>query len=193
MKLATILGELVSELEAQGVPYAVVGGLAASARGETRFTRDIDVAVLVDDDEQAERCIHQLVQKGYVVAATVEQDAAHRLATARLRHPSGVVCDLVFATCGIERETIQAAQRIEIFPRISIRTATAEAMVAMKVLSATPQRPRDAGDIQAMLRANPQLDRALVVSLLDLITRRGYSRGQDLIEKWRKLRAELGV
>jgi hypothetical protein len=192
LKLARVLGELVALLEAQGMPYAVVGGLAASAHGEARFTRDIDVALMVDNDDQAEQCIHGFVQQGYVVIATVEQEATHRLATARLRHPDGVVCDLIFATCGIESEVVASAQRVEVFPGKWVTTATAESMIAMKVLSATAKRPRDLGDLQAMLRANPTLDESRVRSLLEAIAGRGYSRGQDLIEKWRKLRSELG-
>jgi hypothetical protein len=83
--------------------------------------------------------------------------------------------------------------RIEIFPGILVPTASAEAIVAMKILSATPQRPRDLGDIQAILRASPTLDHARISTLLELITARDYSRGQDLVEKWRRLRVELGT
>ncbi len=36
------------------VGFALVGGLAVSARSEPRFTRDIDLAVAVDGDQQAE-------------------------------------------------------------------------------------------------------------------------------------------
>lgn len=192
MKLARVLGELVALLEGQGTPYAVVGGLAASARGEARFTRDIDVALMVANDDQAEQCIHGFVQQGYVVIATVEQEATHRLATARLRHPDAVVCDLIFATCGIESEVVASAERVELFPGKWVTTATAESIVAMKILSATAKRPRDLGDLQAMLRANPTLDESRVASLLEAMEARGYSRGQDLAEKWRRLRSELG-
>jgi hypothetical protein len=131
LKLAIVLGELVTLLEAQGVGYAVVGGLAASARGEARFTRDIDVAIVVNGDEEEENCIYGLVQKGYFVVATVEQEATHRLATARLKHPVGVDCDLIFATCGIEGEIVARAEQVELFPGKWVATATAEFMIAM--------------------------------------------------------------
>jgi hypothetical protein len=192
LKLATVLGELVTLLETQGVGYAVVGGLAASALGEARFTRDIDVALMVNNDEEAENCIYGFVQRGYVVVATVEQEATHRLATARLKHPNGVLCDLIFATCGIESEIVTNAQPVELFPGKWVTTATAESMIAMKVLSATPNRPRDLGDLQAMLRVNPTIDENRVAALFATMTKRGYSRGQDLNEKWHRLRAELG-
>jgi Nucleotidyl transferase AbiEii toxin, Type IV TA system len=192
LKLATVLGELVTLLEAQGVGYAVVGGLAASSHGEARFTRDIDVTLMVNNDEEAENCIYGFVQQGYVVVATVEQETTHRLTTARLKHPNGVLCDPIFATCGIENEIIANAKPLELFPGKRVTTATAESMIAMKVISATPKRPRDLGDLQAMLRANPAIDESRVAFLFRAIAERGYSRGQDLAEKWRRLRTELG-
>lgn len=170
----------------------MVGGLAASARGEARFTRDIDIVVAVSTDEEAEALVFELTQRGYLVLATIEQDATHRLATARLQHHSGVVCDLIFATCGIEREIVDSAQGLELFDAKLVPTATAEALVAMKVLSATDQRPRDLGDIQAILRASSDLDQALVLTLLEAIGSRGFARGQDLIEKWAEIRSRLG-
>lgn len=191
MKLADALARLSRNLEALAARFAVVGGLAASARGEVRFTRDIDVAVVVEDDVEAERYVFALKQSGYVVVATVEQDVAGRLATVRLRDPEGVVCDLVFSTSGIEREVVESAERLEVLPSVMVPTAAAEALLAMKVLSVTPGRPRDLDDIRAILRANPQLDVAAVVTLLESIERRGYARGQSLIAKWQRIRAEL--
>jgi predicted nucleotidyltransferase len=47
MQLADSLKVLARHLDAIDAPFAVIGGLAASARGEARFTRDIDLAVSV--------------------------------------------------------------------------------------------------------------------------------------------------
>lgn len=192
MKLADALAALTHELEARGYTYALVGGIAASARGEARFTRDIDVAVRVRDDSQAEDVVFRLNKQGYHIAATVEQEAAGRLATARLMSPAGVVCDLIFATSGIEIEIVDTAQITEVFSGLAIPTATPEALLAMKTLSATPRRPRDAGDIQAIAVANPDFDEEHVRHLLRLIEQRGYARGQDLGHKWQQLRQDLG-
>lgn len=169
-----------------------MGGLAASARGEARFTRDIDVVVAVSGDDEAESVVFQLTRQGYLVLATVEQEATHRLATARLQHASGVVCDLIFATSGIENEIVDSAEQLTLFDASVVPTASAEALVAMKVLSATDQRPRDLGDIGAILHANPDLDQGVVEGLLKAIESRGFARGQDLIQKWAELRTRLG-
>lgn len=72
-----------------------------------------------------------------------------------------------------------------------MRAATAEALLAMKVLLASGERPRDLGDIAAIVRANHAFDEQDVLRLLSLIETRGYSRGQDLIGKWQRLKLSL--
>lgn len=191
MKLADALQDLVRDLREQGAAFAVVGGLAASARGEVRFTRDVDVAVAVGSDEAAEALLFGLSRRGYVVVATVEQEATSRLATARLRHRDGIVCDLAFATSGIEGEVVRSAETLEIFPDVLVPTASPAALLAMKTLSVNPQRPRDLEDIRAILAANPALREAEVTLLLEAVQTRGYARGQDLLEKWGQLRARF--
>ena len=41
------LAHIASELRKRGQPFALVGGLGVSIRGEVRFTRDVDVAIRV--------------------------------------------------------------------------------------------------------------------------------------------------
>lgn len=62
---------LANWLSEHGVPFALVGGLAVSIRGEVRFTRDVDLAlslsereveVLVRDLRAARYQIHSLVE-----------------------------------------------------------------------------------------------------------------------------------
>lgn len=191
MKLEAALRDLASHLESLNQRFAVVGGLAASVHGEARFTRDIDVAIAVDDDQQAEELIFALKSRGYTVVATVEQEAVGRMATARLKSPSGIVCDLVFSTCGFEGEVVATCQAIEVFEGLTLPTARAESLLAMKVLSAAENRPRDLEDIRAILRESPDIDESTLLDLLEKTTTRGYARGQDLGEKWRALRARL--
>lgn len=184
MKLASVLRDLTADLTRIGVPFAVVGGIAASARGEPRFTRDVDVAVAVSGDEHAEGILFQLGRLGYVVRATVEHDAVGRLATARLQHSCGIVCDLIFATCGVEAEIIRDAEPLDLFDEVQVMTATTEGLLAMKVLSATDQRPRDLEDIRSLTQAQPDYDERRLLELLRLITERGFQRQQDLFAKW---------
>jgi hypothetical protein len=80
------LRRIHQELATLGVPHALIGGLAVSAHTEPRFTRDADLAVAPASDTQAEEPLRRLRLRGYEIQALVEQDAAGRLATARLAH-----------------------------------------------------------------------------------------------------------
>jgi hypothetical protein len=100
-RLERSLRQVADDLNDLGYRWALVGGLAVSARCEPRFTRDIDLAVSVAGDADAERLVHGLVARRYSVRAIVEQEAVSRLATARLVPPgedeAGVVVDALFA------------------------------------------------------------------------------------------------
>lgn len=63
--------------------FALVGGLAVSIRAEVRFTRDVDLAVVVDDDADAEALVRELSTAGYRPLAMVEHEIMKRLSTVR--------------------------------------------------------------------------------------------------------------
>ena len=52
-RLETALRDVAAHLERRRRRWAVVGGLAVSARAEPRFTRDVDLALMVADDADA--------------------------------------------------------------------------------------------------------------------------------------------
>jgi hypothetical protein len=56
--LETLLHRISLVLTNQQQAWALVGGLAVSVRTEPRFTRDVDLAVAVFDDNEAEALIH---------------------------------------------------------------------------------------------------------------------------------------
>ncbi|MBN1655552.1 MAG: hypothetical protein JXA30_17425 [Deltaproteobacteria bacterium] len=95
-----------NDLYAAGKRFAVIGGIAVSVRSEVRFTRDIDLAVSVTDDGEAEALVYTLQNRGYRTITSVEQEAKKRLATIKLISPEGVKVDLMFANTGIEAEII---------------------------------------------------------------------------------------
>lgn len=173
----------MTSLTRTGRAFALVGGIAVTVRSEVRFTRDVDLAISVDDDADAEQLIFSLRDQGYVVTATVEHETQQRLATARLRGPSAVICDLLFASSGIEHETVARATLLEIAPGLSVPVARVEELLAMKVLASAKRRPLDELDIIRLIEFNPDFDEAALRANLDLIAARGYSRGEDLHQK----------
>lgn len=187
-KIEAALRGIVTALERGGKRFALVGGLAVSARAEPRFTRDIDLAVAVVDDVEAEGLVHKLSGSGYAVLATVEQTATHRLATVRLgtqgSTDKGVVVDILFASSGIESEVVDSATPVEIVPQLMLPIATVGHLIALKILSVKPERPQDAADLRALGTVAAQEDLDVARASLDLIERRGFSRGRNLRERF---------
>lgn len=126
-RLEWSLRRVADDLNDLGRRWALVGGLAVSARTEPRFTRDIDLVVSVAGDADAERLAHDLQGRGYRVRAIVEQEKVARLATARLvpagEDEAGVVVDMLFGSSGIEPEIVSAAEMLEVGPGLRIPVA----------------------------------------------------------------------
>jgi hypothetical protein len=186
-RLETALRDVAGHLERRRRRWAVVGGLAVSARAEPRFTRDVDLALVVADDADAESLVRDLAGNGYRVLASLEQEAVRRLATVRLQSPGegpeGIVVDLLFASSGVEPEVVEAAELLEVLPSLLVPVARIGDLLALKVLSSAPERPQDNVDIASLLRvaAAPDVQRA--EHLASLIVERGYGRGRDLVSR----------
>lgn len=176
------LSAAVASLRKRQRRFALVGGLAVSIRAEVRFTRDVDLAVAVVDDKDAEALVRELGADGFTVAATVEHDVKKRLSTVRLV-VRGVKVDLLFASCGIEPEIVSQASLVTVLSAGEIPVASAEDLLAMKILSMTDRRLQDRIDAEKLVRVGGALRLDDVRARLDLIKQRGFDRNQDLLAK----------
>jgi predicted nucleotidyltransferase len=184
-RLNAALGRLVADLDRHQARYAVVGGLAVSVRAEPRLTRDVDVAVSVANDDDAEALVRALNPDGYRIVTLVEQERSKRLATVRLITPgqdeAGVVADLLFASSGIEQEVVAAAESLEVLRGLEVRVAQVGHLIALKLLARDDRhRPQDADDLAALRRVADDEQIARAREAVQLIAARGFARGRDL-------------
>lgn len=183
--LGAALRSISAGLQRESAEFALVGGLAVSARTEPRFTRDIDLAVATATDTAAEDLIRALIQDGWAVEAISEQEAVDRLATVRLRPPDRVgtaaVIDLLFASSGIEPELIGDAEPFEVLPDVVVPVATVAGLIVLKTLAAGPARPQDEVDLAALTAVATDEDRERARALATLVVERGFHRERDLI------------
>jgi len=195
--LEILLRQLAALLGDQNQPWALVGGLAVSVRTEPRFTRDLDFAVAVADDSEAESLVFSLQAAGLRALATVEQEETHRLSTARLapsgNQPQGLMLDLLFASSGIEAEVCAEAERLEVFPDLCIPVAQLHHLIALKVLARDDQtRPQDAADLRQLISSAQASDLDDARDAVHLIEARGFNRSRNLVEAlmntWREFR-----
>lgn len=176
-----------SDLGDVGARFALVGGLAVSVWGEPRYTRDVDLAVGVDLDEEAERLIRELATRGYEIVTIIEQTRTKRLATARLRRAAdrSILIDLLFASSGIESELAAAAVQVD-----SVPVGTVGHLIALKVLSESEKRLQDRIDIQELAKVASDEDWATAEAMVRLIKDRGFHRGRALVTRLRRWRRD---
>jgi len=191
-QIGGILSHAIAALNECGASFAIIGGLAVSVRTEPRFTRDIDIAVRVESDQEAESLIHGMLQKGYQTLMVIEQTATKRMAAVRLLPPHSIEdpppVDLLFASSGIEAEIVETAQTDEILPGIVGAVAQIPHLIAMKVLAVNEQsRPHDASDLNALFKIADEPAIQTARELLQLISTRGFSRDKDLLADYEEL------
>jgi hypothetical protein len=129
--------------------------------------------------------VRDLRARGYRLEALVEQEATGRLATARFtaeKAAAGVLVDVLFASSGIEREVVDEAEVLELFPDLRVRVATRAHLVALKLLARDDRtRPHDRVDLVALVAGATPADLESTRRALAMITDRGYHRGKDLV------------
>jgi len=191
--LFDLLSSVSNDLESIGARWALIGGLAVGVRTEPRFTRDVDLAVVASSDEYADRFIFALRERGYRIAAVLEQSTNGRLATVRLLHPADDrLVDLLFCSSGIEEAVVQSAGRLEISPGFSAPVAAPGHLIAMKILARDDKdRPQDRLDLKALLKISDSTELKRAEVALASIVEAGFHRGRDLKAEFQRARAEL--
>lgn len=180
--LAASLERLGQDLARAGVPWALIGGFAVSARAEPRFTRDVDVCVVVDSDQAAERLALTLTGWGYSILAAIDHEYRDRLAAIRLDSPlvGGVIADLLFASSGVEDDIVEGSDLLEILPGLTVPVAQAAHLVVLKLLSRDASRPQDDMDLRSLRSVLTADDESEALRLAELVMARGYARERDL-------------
>lgn len=188
MTLITTASRVLSALDQENVKGCIVGGLAVSARCDPRFTRDVDIAVVVNTDEQAEALIHALAAHGLQIDGLVEQEAVGRLAMARLSTEDGLSVDLLIASSGIETEIVTNAESLEIVRGMRLPIARTGHLIALKLLSVAPGRETDVADLRNLASIAGEDEWNLASEAVTQIHERGFARGRDLVAELLTLR-----
>lgn len=176
-----------SVLDEEGRAYALIGGLAISARAAPRFTDDVDFALSCSDAD-AEALVGSFVRRGFSLDALLMTRSTNRIATVRLKPPgSDVLVDLLFDFTGIEGEIVGSATDAEVRPGFAMPVATLPHLIAMKVLAF---RKKDMIDLESLFEAAGSADLANARRAVAAISRAGKEPKRDLRADLDRLLAE---
>lgn len=183
--------EVLAYLRLENVNGCLIGGLAVSARCDPRFTLDVDLAVVISTDAQAESIVHALAARGLRTLGLVEQEGVGRMAMARLSTEDGLSIDLLFASSGIEAEVVANAETLEVVRGVLLPVARTGHLIALKLLSVAPGRETDAADLRNLAAVATEDEWRLARGAVQLIQERGYARGRQLDTDLQALRSNV--
>lgn len=180
--LRITLADAAAFLEACRVPFAVIGGLAVSIRGQPRMTVDVDI-VIASDVDQALALVAKLPESQFRPLFQDVESVVTRAFILPLRHRStNVKVDISIGLSGFERQAIARAEQTN-FAGLKLPVVQAEDLLIMKILAS---RPQDEQDIQGLIVA--QGERIDWEYCLRTAKDLGEAVGQDLAARVRLLR-----
>jgi predicted nucleotidyltransferase len=180
--LHTTLADAVRWLEGEGLPYALIGGIAVSIHGQPRATADVDL-VIAADIPRALRLLKKLPESPFRPLFDGAAEVVERAFILPIRHATtGIKVDLAIGLSGFEQQAIERAEPTLVGGH-SISVATAEDLIIMKMLAGRAQDTQDVRGIVAARQDDLDWDYCLRVAaeLEEAVE-------QDLVAQVRELR-----
>src|SRR4030042_5808892 len=146
--------ELHQFFENNTIPYAIIGGIAVQLWGEPRFTRDVDVTILVPYDQET-ATLHKIFYRFKPrISNAFEFAFKHRVCLIYSSNECEI--DISLGIQGYEEILIQRAAIWKPFREKKCKICTAEDLIIHKAVSG---RLQDILDIEGvMLRQRGKLD-----------------------------------
>jgi predicted nucleotidyltransferase len=174
------LDETIAVLDADGVPYMLMGGIASTCMGRTRWTHDIDLFVRPDDASRVLEALGQVLELRPVAAGRVEAEVD-------ISHGG----DVIFRSSGdivVDDEMLARAPTFDFMGR-QVRTVPPEDLLVIKAVVHAEHMPRHWHDALGLLATVCDLDWDYLIRR----SRRGarrvlslllYAQSDDLVVPW---------
>lgn len=175
--LAATVRRALAALNRAEVPYCVIGATALAVRGLPRMTRDLDVAVLLDDAPAAWDALRGAGLEASTPTGSREEPESM---VVFVDGKSGVEVDLLAAAGDPEATAIDQAGVVKVFGT-SAPVATLEHLLLLYLYS---NQPKHLGDFASIVQSN--------LADLALAERQLASMHEEMLGEWqRRVRAVL--
>jgi len=168
---------LAKRLDAEGIAYAVIGGMAVTAHGYPRLTLDVDVLMTPDG---LQKFRERFVGRGYVPAFAGSKKTFF---DAESRVKIEIVTAGEFPGDGLPKPVVFPDPAGTSIERDAVRFITLEKLIELKLTSglSAPHRIRDIADVQDLIMAlNLPLE---LEEMLDASVRAEYRRLWETAQK----------
>jgi len=168
---------LAKRLDAEGIAYAVIGGMAVTAHGHPRLTLDVDILLT---PAGLNKFREQLVGRGYIAAFP---GAAKTFVDAESKVKIEIITAGEFPGDGLPKPVVFPDPAGTSIERDAVRFITLEKLIELKLASglSAPHRIRDIADVQDLIMAvNLPLE---LEEQLDANVRTEYRRRWEAAQK----------
>jgi predicted nucleotidyltransferase len=153
-----LLEAIALALDAQSLPYMLIGGQAVLLYGEPRLTQDIDITLGIGPERAGDLLDVVYKLNWQILVDDVQAFVRRTLILPCMEPQTGVRVDFIFSFSPYERQAIERARSV-LIGKAQVRFAAVEDLVVHKVIAG---RPRDLEDVQNVLTKNPGLDVAYI-------------------------------
>jgi predicted nucleotidyltransferase len=182
--LVDALRRLKAFLEAHGIPYMVIGGIANSVWGQPRYTHDVDLKISL-----GKQSIHEfaaLLSQHFRFRHSDGAAFAQRAYVLMIDVTEEVPADLSVGFLPYEIEAIARAVPVDMGD-VTVPVCTAEDIIIHKAIS---EREKDWIDIEGILaRQRGQLDQEYVLSWLNQFAQ--TLERPEIVGRYQELRAAI--
>lgn len=144
--IAKALAQVCRVFDERDWRYCLIGGLAAAHWGEPRFTKDVDVVLLADIDDEPQIIADILSEFRPRIEDAAQFARLNRVLL--VATDGGIPIDVSFGSLPFESQMLERTVRTTVLPGAEAPTATAEDVIVMKSIAG---RPQDVKDIEGIL------------------------------------------
>lgn len=130
----------------EGIRYAIIGGIGVQWWGEPRFTRDVDVTILVDGKK--EKDVLKKILSYFSPRLPNALDFALKNRVCLVRTKKKIDIDISLGVQGYEEECMKRVVDCKIDKRNIVKICSAEDLIIHKAIAA---RPQDMSDIHGII------------------------------------------
>jgi hypothetical protein len=162
MDFQLVFEKVFTSFEKENLRYGLIGGFALGVMGILRSTMDIDILLLVDDLDEADRILNGCMYRCVHRSPHLSQYASEVKTLGSI--------DILHAARTISKEMLTRVERFRVFDTYTVPVLSPEDIIGLKVQAIANDAQREATDIYDMrllLEYQRQRNRPVDWELLD--------------------------
>ena len=156
------LSDIQKWMESCACPWMVIGGLAVGLLAKPRFTADVDIVIIIEE-ENLQKILESAEKHGFNARIKNAFEFARQNRVMLLVHTkSGIKIDVSLGILPFEKEAIERSKPHRV-GKTTIHLPIPEDLIVFKAVA---HRPQDLMDIRTIVEQHPRIDKERVLKTI---------------------------